>query len=337
MNTLAGIKVEIEDALVHETIKDRAFLPLAADAIEHLFMQIMRLQVSLFLSGPVNLTLAAASERQTLTSVADPVAGPVVANSGAASVLPALVGMSFTFTLATDSGSETLESPATAFNRPLNGQSKLTSPAFVAGAIGYNVYAGSVAGRRTLQNSEPIPFGQDWVEDIQKGVTDAPNSPLPPTDNTTADDLFYIRHLEVPTSNGGYKAWDQADIDSALMRSYSRLTASTSEYQSYAFDIINGRTVEVRPALGSALTPRYFYIKKPRRPRFLTAPFPFPTMPAQAWFKYHIAEIYSAGIGELKQAAYFEKKATEELSALLQSVIQQSHAKDLTIQPHMRW
>ena len=57
-------------------------------------------------------------------------------------------------------------SPSTESSAAVAGGNLLVvaSPPAAGNAIGYNVYAGSVSGTEKLQNTSPLPVGQNWVE-----------------------------------------------------------------------------------------------------------------------------------------------------------------------------
>jgi hypothetical protein len=244
------------------------------NALEAVWMAMMKAQLARFFGSdaPVNFTLAQGAQRVQLVSITDPTVVLVAANVAGGGLGARNYALSYTFV--TESGSETNPSPVNNFAATLNNVVQVTAPAEPSGgAFGWNLYAG--VANPALQNQQPLPFGQPYTEPIT-GFQDYPtNQQLPPTSNQTADNLSYITHLEMTQSDGTFRAFNQEGIDSLAMRGLARTIASASEFQSYAWDLINGRTIEIRPPAGSTLIPRYFYIAKPRRLRYDQAEIPY--------------------------------------------------------------
>lgn len=276
------------------------------DANDSLFTTLVRSSLSILMGGPTDLVLSQDDQRATVVSIADPTVAPSITHvvSGALAQHTVIAG----YTLVSDSGTETLISPTTTDVVPINDVASVTSPSFVSGAIGWNVYAGSVSTRLAKQNDEPIPFGTAWIED-DSGVVDDPDDPSPPNENTTGDNIFYIRHMEVQTPSGACQAWNQGDLDSDMMRRLAASLSSGTVYQQYGFDLINQRTVEIRPTMGSAITPRYFYIVKPRRLRFDNSALPFPNVPSTEFVRSFALSAVFASIREWKASEAWEKKS----------------------------
>jgi hypothetical protein len=305
------------------------------DAIESLWESLILVQLSLFMEGPVNVTFAAAAERAQIVVITDPLVAPV-AGILAGGSLAAGRTYSITYTLVTESGSETLESPALAYTVVgANNLCEVNTPAFVDGAIGWNCYASQSAALRCRQNDMPIPFSQLIYVEPETGWVNEPSLPSPPLANTTSDNVFYIRHMELALASGGYRAWDQADIDSELLRRASRGVASSSQYQNYYWDLINGRTIELRPAAGVQQIPRYFYIAKPRRLRYDNAAIPFQTLTAKRFIRYFALSLLCVSIYEFDQARGWEDQAEKARTQMLLSVNQQNQAKHRTITPYI--
>lgn len=244
------------------------------NALESVFMAMMKAQLARFFGSdsPVNFTLAQGAQRVQLVSITDPTIAPVAANVAGGALGARTYALSYTFV--TESGSETNPSPINNFNATLNNLAQITAPTEPAGgAFGWNLYAG--INDQALQNQQPLPFGQAYTEPVT-GFQDYPTfQQQPPTSNQTADNISYITHLEMTQSDGTFRAFNQEGVDSLAMRGLARTIASASEFQSYAWDLINGRVIEVRPPAGSTLVPRYFYIAKPRRLRYDQAEIPY--------------------------------------------------------------
>jgi hypothetical protein len=273
VETLASMKARVS-RWCREAIDDDLAGDAVNDAIEKLWLSICTINLSSFLGGPVqNVTFAAASERADIVSIANPASAPTILTLVEGALLTHTIVAGYT--LVTESGSETLLSPTTTQIIPTNQLGKVSAPAFVSGAIGWNLYAGSGVSRLALQNDMPLDFSQPFLEDPSTGVIDLPAKPSPPTANTTADDIFYIKVLEMQNADKTYTRWDGAALEGLLMERASKAIPSSSTYSPYAYDFTNGHTIEIRPAAGASLSPRYFYTKKPRRLRFDNALLPF--------------------------------------------------------------
>jgi hypothetical protein len=302
------------------------------DAVEELWKHLMIYQLSLFLDGPVDVTFTPASEAAYLVTISDPAGFPIVTNvfSGA---LP-LRSVSISFTLCTESGSETLESGLTEGNLPANYIASVASPAFAEGALGWNLYAGTTGARRCRQNEMPLRFGEAYIEP-DTGFVNEPEAPSPPVENTTADDLFYIRRLELLLSTGGYKTWEQADLDSEMMRRASSLVSGTSQFQYYYWDLINQRQIELRPAAGAMHVPRFFYVKKPRRARFDNALIPFDSVTSIAFVRYYALSLLAERVYEYQSADRWMAKANVIRQSTVRAVLTQNTGKNQRITPYM--
>ncbi|MGH9468815.1 MAG: hypothetical protein ACRD1N_00565, partial [Terriglobia bacterium] len=79
---------------------------------------------------------------------------------------------------------ETVTSPEASLAVAANDLLVIQSPAASGSAAGYNVYIGTASGGERLQNSSPVPIGQNWTE---AGIT--ANGAPPPATNT-AGPLF---------------------------------------------------------------------------------------------------------------------------------------------------
>lgn len=303
------------------------------DAIESLWQSAVTYQLSLWLQGPVNISFGNATERVTLATVADPLVQAVIGSTpGGTLGLHTLFG---SYTYATESGTETLPSPVSAAAViAANNLGTVPAPAYVSGAMGWNWYAGDSAARVARQNDEPLLFNQSWQEP-ETGIVDAPDLPLPPVVNSTADNIFYVRHLEVKTPDGTYRAWNQTDIDSELGRRASGTLASSSPYQRYVWDLINQTQIEVRPALGEAETPRMFFINKPRRLRFRSSPMPFLSIPYTAFVRYYALSLLKLSVDEYEAAAAWDAKAEAEREKSLKAILQMNHGRDRRITPYL--
>jgi len=341
--TLGEWKARINDWM-GEIMRDGILTDAINDAVESLWMAVMKANLSLMMGGPVTLSIAAASERQQLVSIADPSAQPngTYVSGGSFGILVLYAAHTFV----TDSGSETKLSP---INGPLisagNQYLRLSVNLPVSSGVpstgnilGVNYYVGDAPEDLAKQNPVPVPFvNEQAIMVLGTPVVPFPQAPGPPSENTTGDDIFYIRKLEVPLTSGGFKKWEQTDIDSQLMQLMSRTIAGTSEFQNYCYDLVNMRQLEIRPATGIAFpSSRYFYVHKPRRLRYDNSTLPFfnftsePFIREKAMAKCHYAN------RDWDDSDKMEMRAAGTLLEITSSVAQMNWAKDQYIQPYMR-
>lgn len=328
-----------------ESMRDGILTDALNDAFESLYMAVMRANLSLMMGGPVTLSLAAATERQQIVSIPDPLIAPglsIIAGQN----LGTFVGYT-AYTFVTDSGSETKLSPIGGPSVCNPGQVIKVSvawPVLVVGTprndnlYGVNIYQGDGPETLARQNPLPIQFNNEaavWTQAVP--ILPFPQAPACPSENTTGDDIFYIRKLETPITGGGYKKWEQTDIDSELMRVMSRSVASTSEYQNYAYDVVNMRQLEIRPATGIAFPQaRYFFVHKPRRLRFDSATFPMFNFTYEPYIRQKSMAMCHAANRDWDDSKEMEARAAGTLLEITMSIAQMNWAKDQYIQPFMR-
>lgn len=309
------------------------------DSIEKAWIGMMQVQLARFVGAdsPVSFTLPAGTERLQLVSIADPAVGPVLGSYVAGAQLQRTINCAYTYV--TESGTETLPSPTVqrvvAANSLLTAQ--LPNQANLPNAIGWNLYASVLPDLNLgLQNKVPIPINIAYQEPVGGVIDYAQAQQTVPMVNATADNISYILHMEVRTSDTLLRSWNQADIDSVLLRQFGRTLASGSEYQNYAWDLINGRTLEIRPKTGAAFNPRYFYIAKPRRLRYDAATIPYTEI---AGFHTYVVD---RSISKLKlsldEYLAFQAWSTEAAGQLLDvklGLSQENQGKNNRITPHL--
>lgn len=325
------------------------------NALENIWMSMMTVQLARFLGldSPVTFTLPAGAERVQLVTIADPTIAPALAQvAGGALAARTILGG---YTYVTESGSETQMSPTTqlAIVAP-NQLGQVTSPAVVPGAFGWNFYASVTnnVGEMGLQNQQPLPFNQNynepnsgWVDypsaqqqppQAQSATGATPVGGPPPSENSTADNISYIKHLEIRHADTTLQSWNQTDIDSAIFRRQAGSIASASEYQTYAWDLINGNRLEIRPAAGMGFTPRYFYVAKPRRLRYDQAEIPYVSIAGVHEFitEYTIAFCKLALDEYLSHQAHLAASGSIKMD-ILKSLRQEDFTKNTRIQPYL--
>lgn len=296
LDTLGSMRGSIvTDWLNGESVPSNRVNDAINDAVDSLWKTLIQAALSVFMGGPVTLSIASAAERTTVVSIANPGASPAASDVAATDPALAAHTVRYAITYVTESGSETLASTEASHTTAIGKLTAVHFPPLTTGAIGWNLYASMLGGTSALvkQNDAPLDFANYFNEPSDAGFNSDPNGPLVPTENTTGDDIFYIRNIEVQATHGGFKPWDGADLNSALMRAAGWNLAAASTYQSYYWDLINQRQLEMRPAAGMALNPRYFYVKKPRRMRFDNSPLPFPNVPATEFIRsYALSRIF---------------------------------------------
>lgn len=306
------------------------------DALEEIWASMMRVQLARFFGSdaPVTFTVNAGQERFQLTSIADPTLAPVAATIGGG----ALAGRTYKlyYTFVTESGSETNLSPLTTLVVGANNLAQITAPAEpTTGAFGWNVYAG--VNNVALQNQQPLPFSMINFTEPVTGFLDYPDAQqAPPTSNQTADNIAWIVHLEIITTDTLRRSWNQYDIDSEIMRRYARTLSSASEYQTYVWDLINGRTIEIRPPLGLTFSPRYFFVAKPRRLRYDQAEIPYVSTAGvhQFLIDRSISRL-KLGVDEyIARRAWSESADKQELK-IQKALLAENWAKNTRVQPHL--
>lgn len=330
-DTFGELKAQVLEWLEESLLPTSRLNAACNDAIESLWSSIVTTYVSAMVVGPVSVSLSSGTDGVILISVSDPTTAPTLGSVTSGNLDQH--GVVVAYSLVTESGTETLISDTASATIAALDVCSVTSPAFVSGAVGWNIYAGSTSSRLCKQNETPWPFGTDYQEP-DSGFADNPNSALPPVENTTGDDICYIRMMENAMPDGGFKKYDAADIDSLLMRRVSSSIAASSVYQNVYWDLVNQRQLEFRPKLALTITPRYFYVKRPRRIIFDNAPLPFLTIPSVAFLRSYALARLSLSIREFESAAAWEGLADKERLKAEQVVAQMSRPKNQYITPY---
>lgn len=317
-----------EDTIVNAAIND---------AVESIWTAMMQCHLAKFFGGdsPVSFTLPTNTERFRIVSITDPTVAPTV-NQIAQGVLTDGVSFTVGYTFVTESGSETLLSPTTVTAaRTNNNVFQVVSPANPGNAFGYNVYAGP-AGQLALQSQQPIPFGTNYTEPVTEWQGYPTNAQTPPLSNTTADNLSWIEHLEVKTSDTLLRAWNQVDIDSEVMRRMARTLSTASEFQHYVWELTGNGVLEFRPTTGSAFTPRYWYVAKPRRLRYDQAEIPYVSIVGvHKFIKSQAKSDLYLGANEFMNAEGWAQKAVKEREDIQMALMMETWSKNTRVVPHL--
>jgi hypothetical protein len=321
-----------EDTLVNAAIND---------ALESIWQAMMQCHLAKFFGAdsPVSFTLPQNTERFRIVVIADPTVAPTV-NQVAGGALNDAIQFTVGYTFVTESGSETLLSPTTlTAARNNNNVFQVVSPANPGNAFGYNVYAG-LAGQLALQNQQPIPFGTNYTEPVTEWQGYPNNQQTPPLINNTADNLSWIEHLEVRTSDTLLRSWNQVDIDSEVMRRMARTLSTASEYQTYVWELtsdgLGNSTLEFRPQTGSNFSPRYWYVAKPRRLRYDQAQIPYVNIVGvHKFLKVQAKSDLYLGVNEFMNSQGWEQKADKEKLAIQMALMMETWSKNMRVVPHL--
>jgi|SRR5215471_562681 len=330
IDTLGTLKAEIRDWL-DEDLPDARMNNAVNDGIESLWSTLMHASVSIFMGGPLVLHFNNASN--LVISVLDPVAAPTISNVASADTGKAAHLVRVAYTYITESGSETLASPVASFTTNTGALAAIHVPTQISGVFGWNCYVSNEAfGLLVLANDQPLGWDSYFYEP-ESGFDHDPNGPYPPDENTTGDDIAYIRHMEAQMPDEGFKAYDQVELHSLAMRRMGRAIATSNVYQNYAFDLINQRQVEIRPVPKLQIDARVFYIKRPRRLKFDSAPLPFLTFPSVGFLRDFALSKLSLSIREYETAKGWLELAEQERTRTTAAVLQISSPKNEFITP----
>lgn len=322
-----------EDSIVNAAIND---------ATETIWIAMMEVSLARFIGAdsPVSFILPINTERVQLVTLADPtqatgngqVAGGALGNRS----------YDYAYTYVTESGTETNLSPITlaaAFSANFLASINHPNQPTTGKPFGWNFYFrtnGSATGALVLQNQQPIPMGVNFIEP-PVGFQDYPAfQQLPPLSNMTADNISWISHMEVRTSDTLLRAWNQVDIDSEIMRRMARTLSTASEYQHYVWELSGTGVLEFRPMTGSAFTPRYWYIAKPRRLRYDQAEIVYSSITGvHSFLKSEAKRKLYLGVNEFLNAQGWAGEADRERENVRSALLQETWSKNTRIVPHL--
>jgi len=307
------------------------------DAIESAWNFMMQVNLARFFGAdsPVTFQLGINTERVQLVSIQDPTVAPTV-NQVAGGNLADAAQFYVGYTLVTESGSETLLSPTTfTVARINNNLFQVVAPVNPGNAFGYNVYAGTALDNMALQNNIPIQF-TPYTEPGTEWQPYSVNETVLPLQNTTADNLSWIRHMEIRTSDTLLRAWNQYDIDSEVMRRMARTLSTASEYQHYVWELDNTGTLEFRPMTGLNFSPRYWYVAKPRRLRYDAAIMPYMNIPGvRRYIKAQAKQDLYLGVNEFLNSQGWQQTAAYEKGEIQNSLMQEAIGKNSRVVPYL--
>lgn len=335
--TLGEMVAQVSDWL-KEPVREGVATAAINDAISDLWEAEIQVAIANFMGGPTTVSLAQGVERADIVLITDP-AITLAMTTVAGGALPNH-SVKAAFTYVTESGAETLMSPSTTQAVLANNLAKVTGPVPVSLAAGWNLYCDDGSNRWGKQNDAPLDF-QDaegnailWTEPVD-GIKLAPGRQSPPTANITAESIAYITHMEVQLPDTTWKAYNQADIDSALMRGLAGSIAAGSAYQFYAFDLINNTRLEIRPKTGTAISPRMFFISRPPRSKVSTTVLPFKSPGEEAYIRYRALALIKRTNEEYPGADSWDAQANEKKQSILLALTQTNSKRNRTITPYL--
>ena len=309
------------------------------DAIESIWMSAILATLSKFTKGPV--TQLVTEQTTYLVSVPDPTYGPSPSQQSG-SALAARTAY-FSYCLVTDSGSTTNLSPLAVLAISANNIAILSPPLNPSsqdipdGVVGWYPFAGynPDGSDQAQQSPVPLPFNQNWYEP-PAGLSQAPNAPAPPSSNTTGDNIFSIKRIDVQNVDQTWTQWIQATMGGTWWTEFQHRIATTTTWMPFVFDLIDGKQLEVRPAPAYAESAVYFYIARPRRPRFPQSRLPFKQIVYQAFlFKYCMAQALQS-LYEFEASDRWKKDAEEERVRIMMSINASGWDQNTTVRPFMR-
>lgn len=299
------------------------------DALESLWQTVSLASLSRFTTGPVTQTVMAGSTQLAIVSIADPEVYLQVGTTPGGG-LPART-LSFAFSYVTDSGSETRLSLSQVSEADAAQLFVAQAPVPVAQAIGWNLFAG-VAGRFTRQNISPLPFDVTWIEP-PFGATSSPDGSFPQPFNNTADNIQAIKRISASNISGTKSRWRQGDVTSLLFSEMEGRLQSNSTFTSRAYDLIDNRVVEIRPAGQIDVDVDLYYLVKPRRLRFPQSTLPFLSLGVQGYLRNEALADILLSLGEDEEAAARQSKADHERQRITLSVLGDNWDKNNIVRP----
>jgi len=321
-----------EDSIVNAAIND---------AIETIWMSMMQAHLARFFGSdsPVSFTLPQNTERYRIVSIVDPVALLTV---GTVAGVLGVRNCNLAYTYVTESGSETNPSVIANIVTGANTQLQVTTPTEPSGlnAFGWNLYFQNTSGSdeaMALQNQQPLPFNIATYNEPSTGWQGYPtNQQTVPIINSTADNLSWIEHMEVRTSDTLLRSWNQVSIDSEVMRRMARTLSTASEYQHYVWELTGNGVLEFRPATGLAFSPRYWYVAKPRRLRYDQASIPYVNIPGvHKFIKAQAKADLFLGVNEFLNSQGWQGIADKEKGEIQMALSMEYWSKDARVVPHL--
>jgi hypothetical protein len=146
------------------------------------------------------------------------------------------------------------------------------------------------------------------------------------------DDIWYIHSMSVTVPDGSQRFFEGTEVGSELWRAMSRTVAGNSPYQPFVYDF-DGSRIIVAPTPVSALTPGYFYVKRPPATVDNTTVVPFAHPGAVPFIRYNAISLIKLAMEEYVASGSWERKAENERLQIVQSAQKKNARKNLRVQP----
>jgi len=327
--TLLDMRLRIR-RWAREPFEDEMVDDAVNDAVQDIWSALFRARMQMFVRMAV-IPAPSESGVEAVASVADP-SEPLEAASSPASNPSGDVAVARTYrlyyTLATESGSETLPSPAKELELEAGEAAVAEPPARDPEAYGWNLYAASSLhdiGVPALQNIEPVPFGESLPEpgygwDFSAGRTGVPAR------NTTGDGVMAVTGVR----QGGIDL-RPAEVFSLAFRRKARLHPANGGVP--VWDVVGSGELVYSPTPMSSALREAFYVKRPRRIRFPGAQLPFQGLDADKAIASSALADLLASVGEGGAAQWWKNEAAEQLASILQNAIRQSQVSNGQVTP----
>lgn len=309
------------------------------DAIESIWMTMLLATLSRFSKGPVQQVFGAGQTSFNLVTVPDPTTPLAVTNVPTSGTQPPSL-IYYAYCLVTDSGSTTKLSPIVSSGVFFHNTIRLSSPAITSAmaqdVVGWYLFAGLNADGSDLGQQTPLlAIGTPWTVPMV-AISPAPNSPYPPTENTTADNIFNIVRLDVQNTDTTWTNWIQTNLNSSVFTDFQKKVSSTTTWLPFVYDFISDRQVEVRPALGTTMTGTFFFTVRPRRLRFALSRMPYPQFALTGFLHDYVISKFTLGIYEYDAADRWNDRAEKERQRVKEQVGQTNFNQNTTVRPFSR-
>lgn len=336
--TIGAMVSRIQGKLNEPSRSIPAIYDAANDAIMSIWMAIITATLSKLIGGPVNQVVPAGVSSVGLVSIPDPVAAPTVVVVAGGALASRTVYFGYVYV--TDSGSTTLVSPLLPLTIAAAHLGKVSPPPQVADAIGWYPLASADSGGLSLGIQDvalPLDFNTFWTEPVT-GAEFSPDAPFPPTANTTGDNIFAIKRLDAINTNQTFTSWIQTNIGGQLFSQMGNAIPNVAtSWTPCAYDLIDNRKIQLRPAPGYDVSTQYFYVVKPRRLRFPMSLLPFTSVEYQRFAIFQACADLALDKYEYEYADRLRAVAKEERQAIIIQVATANWDKDNRIVPFSAW
>lgn len=300
------------------------------DAYEELWMASILATLSRFTQGPTVVALDSAKVQ--LISVQDPTSNPtyVAVAGGTLAAREYWVAIAFV----TESGTTTLIAPPSQLSLPANMLLQCPIQPPYPAAFAFMIYAGLTQGTMVNQTPNGVQFNQSWTEPTT-GINQG-DGQAPPVQNTTGDNIFAISSLQIQNQDGTYTRWEAADVSSSFVEQQQQALSTNSSYQRQAYDLLGGGSLQIFPGPGTSFPANYWYIAKPRRMMFGSAPLPFADFPSQAFIRQRSLGDTLGHLSEFQGMGVWQGKADKQLASITKALTVGNRQQNNRVRPYMQ-